>query len=119
MGACLLQADPDSDDAALAELQEMAGGTCMFDLTKRGLRLRPLAFLSRATTKQEKAYHSYIGEVSTGRYAFDKSRKFLIGAESTWLTDCSGLNCLSDIPKINYYIQVGIDSKGIPILKCI
>jgi hypothetical protein len=28
-------------------------------------------------------------------------------------------NCLSDIPKINYYIQVGIDSKGIPILKCI
>jgi hypothetical protein len=28
-------------------------------------------------------------------------------------------NCLSDIPKIHYYIQVGINSKGIPILKCI
>jgi hypothetical protein len=28
-------------------------------------------------------------------------------------------NCLSDIPGVWYYMQIGVDSKGLPILKCI
>ena len=90
MGAVLLQAD-DSPQAIKAEAEECAGGKCAFDRTKSGLRLRPIAFISRMSTEAELSYHSYVGEAATGRWAIGKFRKYLTGREFTWLTDCSGL----------------------------
>ena len=90
IGAVLLQAD-DTDKSREAEATEASGGPCLFDRTKKGLRLRPIAFLSRSTTAREQSYHSYIGEACAGRWTFGKWKKYLIGREFTWLSDCSGL----------------------------
>ena len=90
IGAVLLQASTDTE-AIEAEASEAAGGHCLFDRTKKGLRLRPVAFLSRSTTDREHSYHSYIGEACAGRWTFGKWRKYLVGREFTWLSDCSGL----------------------------
>jgi hypothetical protein len=54
MGAALLQADPDDEEALLAEAAEFLGGPCFFDLQRKGLRLRPLDFISRSTSTPEK-----------------------------------------------------------------
>lgn len=65
MGAVLLQAD-DSDGARKAEEQERNGGRCKFDRTLDGLRLLPIAFISRKTqTSLEQSTHSYVGEAAT------------------------------------------------------
>ena len=91
MGAVLLQAD-DSDEARAAEKAEKDGGRCEFDRTIEGLRLRPIAFISRRTqTAIEKSAHSYVGEAGTIRWAVGKFRHYLYGASFTVLTDCSGL----------------------------
>jgi RNase H-like domain found in reverse transcriptase/Integrase zinc binding domain/Reverse transcriptase (RNA-dependent DNA polymerase) len=90
IGAVLLQPDT-SATSQIAEDVECQGGQCNFDLTRSGLRLRPISFLSRKTTTPEQSYHSYVGEASAGRWAFSKWRKHLFGKEFTWLTDCNGL----------------------------
>ena len=89
--AALLQ--PASEDAEALEAmhREAAGGKCEFDLTKSGLRLYPIAFISRRTTTIEESYHSYVGEACAGVWAIEKFRPWLFGREFTWLTDCSGL----------------------------
>eukprot|EP00957_Ditylum_brightwellii_P066131 5018059-Ditylum_brightwellii.AAC.1 len=57
MGAVLLQAD-DSPDARAAEEEEQKGGKCEFDRSLGGLKLRPVAFISRKTqTGLEKSAH--------------------------------------------------------------
>jgi hypothetical protein len=91
MAAALLQADPDDDEALIAESAESLGGSCFFDLQRKGLRLRPIEFISRSTSGTEKSFHSYVGEASVGRWAFPKWRRFLLGRPFTWLSDCSGL----------------------------
>ena len=90
MGAALLQPAP-TQDALEAMSREQAGEQCVFDLTKSGLRLHPIAFISRRTSDPEKSYHSYVGEACAGIWAIEKFRPFLFGREFTWLTDCSGL----------------------------
>jgi hypothetical protein len=46
MGVVLLQAE-DIYTSATAVLAEEAGGNCLFDRTKSGMRLRPIMFFSR------------------------------------------------------------------------
>eukprot|EP00957_Ditylum_brightwellii_P061564 4671783-Ditylum_brightwellii.AAC.1 len=83
MGAVLLQAD-DSPEARVAKQKEAGGGKCEFDKSAHGLRLRPIAFVSRKTqTRLEKSAHSYVGEAGTIRWAIGKFRKYLYGAEFT------------------------------------
>ena len=89
--AALLQPASEDAEALEAMLREAAGGKCEFDLTKSGLRLFPLAFISRRTTEIEESYHSYVGEACAGVWAIEKFRPWLFGREFTWLTDCSGL----------------------------
>ena len=91
MGAVLLQADG-SPESREAEARERAGGRCEFERSRTRLRLRPIAFISRRTTKAEQDYHSLVGEASVGRWSFGKWKKWLLGAEFTWLCDCSGLS---------------------------
>ena len=90
MGAALLQPDT-SEEALKAMTDENKGEQCLFDLTKSGLRLKPIAFISRRTTPPERSYHSYVGEACAGIWAIEKFRPYLFGREFTWLTDCSGL----------------------------
>lgn len=90
MGAALLQAE-DSDEAREAERQETQDHKCRFDKTLGQLRLRPVMFLSRKCKGPEIDYHSYWGETATGRWAMNKLRKYLLGREFTWITDCSGV----------------------------
>jgi len=89
-GAVLLQAG-DDEDSKEAERSEAAGGLCLFDRTKGGLRLHPVAFISRSTTDGELNWHSYVGEAAVGRWAFQKWNKWLLGRDFTWLCDCNGL----------------------------
>lgn len=91
MGAALLQPDTEDPKAKAAMEEEIKGGQCKFDRTKSGLRLHPIAFISRRTAGTEQSYHSYIGEACTGIWAIEKFRPYLFGREFTWLTDCSGL----------------------------
>ena len=70
MAAALLQADPDDLEALDAEAVETIGGPCFFDLQKEGIRLRPIEFISRATSLAEKSFHSYVGEASVARWHF-------------------------------------------------
>ena len=91
MGAALLQPDTDDEKATLAMNDEIQGSPCQFDQTKSGLRLHPIAFISRRTSGPEQSYHSYIGEACAGIWAIEKFRPYLFGREFTWLTDCSGL----------------------------
>ena len=90
MGGVLLQADT-TEEAEEAMRREMKGGKCEFDKLIKGLRLRPVAFISRACKGNERDYHSYRGEAATGLFAMRKFRPYLIGREFTWITDCSGL----------------------------
>lgn len=90
MGAALLQPAP-SAEALESMNREIKGETCNFDLTKSGLRLHPIAFISRRTSPPERSYHSYVGEACAGIWAIEKFRPYLFGKEFTWLTDCSGL----------------------------
>ncbi len=55
MAAALLQADPDDLEALDAEAVETIGGTCFFDLQKKGIRLRPIEriYLSRYISGRE------------------------------------------------------------------
>lgn len=73
MGAVLLQPD-DTPAAVKAEERESTGGKCEFDRNKSGLRLQPIAFISRMSTPAELSYHSYVGEAATGRWAIGKFR---------------------------------------------
>ena len=90
MGAVLMQAR-DDDKSELAESLEAQGGPCLFELQTNGIRLRPIACISRATSGTETSYHSHTGEASVGLWAFNKWRKYLIGAEFTWIADSQGL----------------------------
>ena len=96
MAAALLQADPDDLDALDAEAVESIGGPCFFDLQKKGIRLRPIEFISRATSMAEKSFHSYVGEASVARWAFPRWKRYLLGRVFTWLSDCSGLKRFFD-----------------------
>jgi hypothetical protein len=90
LGFALCQ--PNEDDESIQAMKdEIAGGPCRFDLTLKGLRLRPIAFGSRRTIGNEKHFHSYPGEALCASWAIIKNRHFLWGKEFTLLTDCRAL----------------------------
>jgi hypothetical protein len=91
MAAVLLQIDLDDKEHVDAAIIASLGGSCFFDLQKKGLRLRPIEFLSRATSESEKSFHSYVGEASVARWSFPKWKRYLLGRVFTWLSDCNGL----------------------------
>ena len=91
MGAALLQPAREQAAAIEAMVHEIETKKCVFDLTKSGIRLFPIAFISRRTSEPERSYHSYVGEACAGIWAIEKWRRFLFGKEFTWITDCSGI----------------------------
>jgi hypothetical protein len=96
MGAVVLQADctPEAEEAIQRELE---GGAWEFDKTLSGLRLCPVAFISRRCKGAEEDYHSFVGEAATGRWAMFKFRRFLWFRQLTWITNCSGLESFFEV----------------------
>ena len=90
MGSGILQSEQ-SEKAEEALMAEINGGKCEFDKTVNGLRLRPIAFISRRCTGRERDYHSHVGETVAGKWAMDRFKHWLLGREFTWITDCSGI----------------------------
>jgi hypothetical protein len=100
MAAVLLQANPDDPQSALIESIERIGGPCFFELQKRGIRLCPILFLSRACTGRESSVHSYLGEASVAC----KLKNYLLGRELIYsnlhlLVNIAQSLCLLNITK--------------------
>ena len=98
--------DEDSKKATVKLLQD---GICLFDLSKGGARLKPVAFGSRSCNINEKHFHSFTGEAACGRWAISQNRRFLWGSHFWWLCDCSAMTEILDyegpIPMIGRWAQ--------------
>ena len=90
MGWILMQPADDSESkSALRELRST--GNCSFDLSLEGPRLQPIAFGSRACGDLESKWHSFTGEIASGRWAISQNRRYLWGNHFFWLCDCSAV----------------------------
>ena len=108
MGWILMQ--PADDDESVKATEKLINeGICMFDLSKGGARLKPVAFGSRSCNPNEKNFHSFTGEAACGRWAIGQNRRFLWGAHFWWLCDCSAMTEILDyegpIPMIGRWAQ--------------
>ena len=90
MGWILTQ--PASDEISQKAVHTLLQtGECLFDKTKSGARLQPIAFGSRACTDRERHFHSFVGEAAAGRWAISQNRHFLWGAHFYWVCDCKSI----------------------------
>ena len=90
-GAALCQ-EEDTPEVRAAKQREAEGGPkAEFDKKISGLRLRPILFLSKRNSVAERSQHSSVGELATGRWAFQKLRRYLWYRPFDWQTDCSGI----------------------------
>ena len=68
--------DKKSDEASKSLLEN---GTCNFDVSHDGPRLRPISSGMRKCTDSESHYHSFVGEIATLRWAIAKNKLYLWG----------------------------------------
>ena len=78
MGYLIMQAD-DSPQYIEAVQKLENTGDCAFDVSLDGPRLRPVFFGSRSNQPYEEHYHSFVGEVSYGRWAISCCNKYSWG----------------------------------------
>ena len=90
MGWILMQpADDEESKIAMAHLRRT--GECLFDLSLKGARLKPVAFGSRSCNENERNFHSFTGEAACGCWAIGQNRKYLWGNHFFWMCDCSAM----------------------------
>ena len=88
-GAVLLQAGcSDEEEAALT--RELEGGACEFKKTMGRLWPRPISSISQRRPAPS-SRHLFVREASTGCSAMLKIKRFLIGQEFIWITECGSL----------------------------
>ena len=76
MNYILMQPDNNSD--SLPKIRVLKdSGNCPFELTLDGLRLRLVLFESRSNLPYEMDYHSFVGEISYGRWSIAHNRRYL------------------------------------------
>ena len=63
-------------------------GKYLFDLTKNGARLKPVAFGSRGCNTNKVNFHSFTGEGACVRWTIIENRKYLWGYHFYWMCDC-------------------------------
>ena len=90
MGWILCQPDDDPHSTEATKILQKTG-TCNFDLTMKGPRLRPIAFGSRSCLDTEKHFHSFVGEIACGRWAIAQNKRFLWGTHFYWMCDCNSI----------------------------
>jgi hypothetical protein len=83
---------PDNSASSIQTLHHLRSeGTCKFDITMHGARLRAIHFGSRGCTDRERHFNSFVREAAYGHWSISQNRKFLWGAEFFWLCDCSAM----------------------------
>ena len=86
MGFIIMQ--PAIDNVSIEALRALREtGENKFDCSLEGPRLRPILCGSRKCTETESHYHSFVGEVSTGRWAISENRIYFWGTHFYWLYD--------------------------------
>ena len=79
---------PNNDDVSTVSLSFLKStGENNFDKVIDGPRLQPILFGSRKCTESESHYHSFVGEVATGRWAISENRVYFWGRHFYWLCD--------------------------------
>ena len=90
MGFILCQPDDSSEStSAITTLQNT--GDCLFGLTLKGPRLRPISFGSRSCLASEQHFHSFVGEIACGQWAIAQNKNYLWGSHFYWLCDCNSV----------------------------
>ena len=98
MGWILMQpVDDEKSTRAATTLKET--GKCLFDLTKNGARLKPVAFGLQGCNTNEVNFHSFTGEGAYGRWAIIQNRKYLRGCHFYWMCDCSSIKYILEYDK--------------------
>ena len=86
MGFIVMQ--PGNSPESLLELHHLAKtGECRFDLTMAGARLCHVAFGSRSNKTFEEYYHSFVGEIASGRWSITQNKRYLWGKHFYWICD--------------------------------
>ena len=63
----ILMKPADNKESMRASKVLTTTGECLFDLSKHGVGLKPIAYGSRSCTLAEKNLHSFTGEAASGR----------------------------------------------------
>ena len=87
----ILMKPADNKESMRASKVLTTTGECLFDLSKHGARLKPIAFGSRSCTLAEKNLHSFTGEAASGRWSISQNRRYLWGCHFWWICDCSAI----------------------------
>ena len=88
MGWIFMYPADDEESQRLVKLLRETG-KCLFDLSKNGASLMPLAFGYQSHTDFERKYHSFVGETAYVRWETFQNRHLLRGHHFWWLCDCS------------------------------
>ena len=97
LGMAFIIMQPDSSKESKAATTILLNqGICQFDMSSDGARLQPITYGSRACTETESHFHSFVGEVSAGRWGFAKNRRYLWGNKFWWMCDCKAVREVLD-----------------------
>ena len=93
LGMAYIVMQPEDSEASCKATETLIKtGECVFYLSMEGPRLRPITFGSRKYSKTERNYHSYVGEIVTGRRAMAENKDYLWGAKFTWICGMKSIN---------------------------
>ena len=81
----------DDEESQKATAYHKNTGECVFDISKHGTQLKPVAFLSRSCNDMEIKYHYLTRKVVAGIWATGQNCQFLWGFFFYWICDCSAL----------------------------
>jgi len=84
MDFIIMQTNNDKVSLDALELLRTTGEN-NFDKSMNSPRLRPILFGSRKYTATESHYHSFVGEVATGRWAISENRAYFWGTHFYWI----------------------------------
>ena len=90
MGWILIQPSNDNETQAGSK-KLLVSEEYLFDLSKQGTRLQPIAFGFRSCTLVERCFHSFTGEAASGRWSIEQNRRYLWGSHFWWICDCSSV----------------------------
>ena len=86
---------PEDSTAASSAISQLSAGdpsSVSFDKTLTSARLQPIYSASRRCSDSEADYHSFVGEIAAGRWAFSCVNQYLWGAHFYWICDCNGVS---------------------------
>ena len=83
--------DSDAAATATALIQPGDPSSVTFDSALTSARLQPVHSGSRRCSPTEADYHSFVGEVAAGRWAFSCVTPYIWGTHFWWVCDCNAI----------------------------